>query len=191
MSNAYVNADYIDNTPASGDYFVGDLNQLRGGSIRWQDCTSWQAWPNSRWSPGIESALTLSASATGTKAKSSGPVTSALVLSASTTGTKKLGGIANPALTIGASSTAGVKFGGTATPSLTLSANVLSAVMQLPFPHTTFVVESETRAYPVPFEPDFRTHAIENGETRVYPVIHETRTRVIESETREQPTEVY
>lgn len=190
MSNAYVNADYTDNTPASGDYFVGDLTILRGGSIRWQDCTSWQAWPNSRWSPGIASALTLSASATGTKAIP-GTASAALVLSASATGERERGGRATPSLTLGASSTAGVKFGGKALPSLTLSADVLAAVMQLPFPHTTFVVDSETRAYPVPFEPDFRTHAIENGETRVYPVIHETRTRVIESETREQPTEVY
>ena len=150
MSNQYVVQDYIDTTDF-GLYFVGDVTTVRGGSIRWQDCGTWENWPNSRWSPGV------------------GPAP----------------------LTLSASTTAGVKFGGKATPSLTLSANVLSAVMQLPFPHTTFVVDSETRAYTLPFEPDFRFFAIENGETRVYPVIHETRTTVIESETREQPTEVY
>ena len=190
MSNQYVVQDYIDTTDF-GLYFVGDVTTVRGGSIRWQDCGTWENWPNSRWSPGVGPApLTLSASATGTRQRP-GVASAALALSASATGERERGGRANPQLTLSASCTSGVKFGGKALPNLTLSANVLAAVMQLPFPHTTFVVDSETRAYTLPFEPDFRFFAIENGETRVYPVIHETRTRVIESETREQPTEVY
>ena len=186
----YVQADYID-TRGSGAYFEGDVTQIRGGSITWAQCGTWATWPSSRWSPGIGPApLTLSASATGTKAKF-GTATAQLTLGASATGVRKQGGTASASLSLSSVAQGNVKFGGVATGNLTLSASVLSAVMQLPFPHTTFSVPSETRIYVLPTDPDNRIFAIEDGETRVYPVGYESRTRTIESETRKQPTEVY
>ena len=122
-----------------------------------------------------------------------GTASAQLTLSASATGERERGGRASASLSLSSTAQGNVKFGGNATANLTLSASVLSAVMNLPFPHTTFSVPSETRIYVLPTDPDNRLFAIpfEDSESRIYPVGFESRTRTIESETREQPTEVY
>ena len=186
----YVVSDYIETTDF-GLYFVGDVTKERGGSVRWQDCSSWENWPNTRWSPGIGPApLTVSASSTGTR-RHPGNATAQITFGGSAEGERQLGGRATGTAAFSAVFQGNVKLGGEATGSMAFSASVLTAVIHPPFAHTTFSVPSETRAYLLPLDPDNRVFAIVDSETREYPVGFESRTRTIESETRNRPVEVY
>ena len=162
-----------------------------GGSTNWDQPSSWANWPTNTWFPGITPIpLEFSASATGTR-RHPGVATVQLTFSASATGKLIHGGVATPSMTFSAGVDATYRGGGVATPSLTFSMDLLTAVVHPPFPHTTFSVGSETRVYLLPLDPDNRIFAIVDGETREYPVGFESRTRTIESETRNRPVEVY
>ena len=198
----YVAVDYIDITPPNGQYFEGDQSIVYGGSVAWDECGTWATWPNSRWSPGIGPAqLDLTATAVGKVVLPGNAGTATLTISASASGFIKHGGVASATITTSAEATGNCIYDGNASASMTVSATVDPRVFGAPNPNTTYVVESETRVYPVLGDSGHanlhRIFTIEYGESRHYDVLKENgvdntvRTYTIESETRNLPTEVY
>ena len=140
-----------------------------------------------RGSPAVAN-LVLTADADARRTRGS-PAVANLVLTTDANGVVIISGQASADLTLTAVVNGSLTFLGTAVANLVLTVDEASAVVQPPVPATTYLVPSETRIYPAGY--DGRTWAIEYGESREYPVISDTRTKVIQSETRKQPMEVY
>ena len=135
--------------------------------------------------------LTITADADARRTRGS-PAVANLVLTTDATGVVRLTGTAVADLVLTADATGQLRLFGEATANLVLTFDVASAVVQPPVPATTYLVPSETRIYPViGRKQNNRIFVIEYGESREYPVISDTRTKVIQSETRKQPMEVY
>ena len=120
-----------------------------------------------------------------------GTATAQLTLTTVAAGVIRVVGTASADLVLTASAEGTMVFQGNATAPLVLTTTLTGGLVQKPSqPATTYAVPSETRIYTLGLD-SARTFTIANGETRVYKVLHDTRTATVPSETRIQPTEVY
>ena len=146
--------------------------------------------------------LTVTVTAQGER-KPGGTAIAPLTMTTSATGVVTISGTATPSLTFTATGTGNLTFFGAATAPIVLNMDIAGGlVVPPPNPATTYVVDSETMEYVLPHDQvndvqgthlghDYYKIPVKDGETRVFKVLFDTRTTEIQSETREQPTEVF